>query len=196
LICVLQFDSASASVLARMQAQGRLPVLAELAERGRRLDLATPAEHFAAGAFYSLYSGVEIGDHGIFYPFQWDATSQRARYATAYEAPPPVWELLAAQGRSSLVIDPYESRPPRVARGVLACGVGFTDRVVLPKWSVPAGERRRLERRLGRTPGATEVFGKPAERQLLRLRRSLIAAPNRVAAAACEHLDKAQLDLP
>jgi hypothetical protein len=72
-ICVLQFDAASVAVLDRMLAEGRLPALAGLAERGPRTELATPADHFAAGAFHTLYSGIELADHGLFYPFQWDA---------------------------------------------------------------------------------------------------------------------------
>ena len=144
-----------------MAAEGRLPNLASLAERGRTLELETPAVDFAAGSFYSLYSGVELGDHGIFYPFQWSAPEQRAVYASALEAPPAVWERLAAAGRRTLAIDPYESRPPAVADGVFVCGWGLSDRVVLPRWSRPAPALRAFERRYGRAPDATETFGRP-----------------------------------
>ena len=82
----------------------------------------TPADHFAAGAFHTLYSGVELGDHGLFYPFQWDAGAQRARYMTAFPAPPAIWERLARAGLRTLAIDPYESRPPRDWRGTYVCG--------------------------------------------------------------------------
>src|SRR5918992_2396577 len=130
MICVLQFDAASVAVLDRLLEAGRLPHLAGLSERGTRYELETPALDFAAGAFYTLYSGVELADHGIFYPFQWSAPDQRARYATAFDAPPPVWERLADSGLRALAIDPDESRPPRrPVDGVLVCGWGFTDPV-------------------------------------------------------------------
>ena len=119
MICVLQFDAASVAVVDRMLAAGRLPVLAGLIERGGGWTLDTPADHFAAGAFHTLYSGVELADHGLFYPFQWDAGAQRARYMTAFPAPPAIWERLARAGLRTLAIDPYESRPPqRLARDV------------------------------------------------------------------------------
>ena len=70
MICVLQFDAAGAAVLDRLLAEGRLPNLAALAAHGRRHELETPAVDFAAGAFHTLYSGRELGDHGVFYPFQ------------------------------------------------------------------------------------------------------------------------------
>jgi len=195
LICVLQFDAASVAVIDRMLGEGRLPALAALIERGRRLELATPADLFAAGAFHTLYSGIELGDHGLFYPFQWDASSQRARYMTAYPAPPAIWERLARAGRRTLAIDPYESRPPSDWRGSYACGWQFADRVVLPRWSLPRGLERDLAARHGRGPQATEIFGRPTVRRLLALREKLVAAPARVADAAVDLLGRERYDL-
>ncbi len=195
MICVLQFDAASVAALGRLLDAGRLANLAALLERGRRVELTTPAADFAAGAFYTLYSGVELGDHGIFYPFQWSAADQRARYATAFTAPPPVWERLAESGLRTLAIDPYESRPPRRAEGVFVCGWGFADRVVLPRWSRPADAGRRFARRHGRGPEATEIFGRPRARDLVALREKLVAAPGRIAGLAEELLARERFDL-
>jgi len=178
-----------------MLAAGRLPALAGLIERGRRIELQTPADHFAAGAFHTLYSGVELGDHGLFYPFQWDARAQRARYMTAFPAPPAIWERLAGAGLRTLAIDPYESRPPRDWRGTYVCGWQFADRVVLPRWSLPKRAGAELAKRHGRGRSATEIFGRPRVRDLLALRETLIAAPGRVADAAVELLARETYDL-
>lgn len=196
MICVLQFDAASVAVVERMLAGGRLPALAGLIARGRRVDLATPADHFAAGAFHTLYSGVELGDHGLFYPFQWDPAAQRARYMTAFPAPPAIWEHLARAGLRTLAIDPYESRPPRDWRGTYVCGWQFQDRVVLPRWSLPSRAGRELAARHGgRGANATEIFGRPRVGELLALRETLIAAPGRVADAAVDLLARECYDL-
>jgi len=195
MICVLQFDSASVGALERLLGEGRLPTLAGLRATGRQHGLQTPAVDFAAGAFYTLYSGVELGDHGIFYPFQWSAAEQRARYATAFDAPPAIWERLAEEGLRTLAIDPYESRPPAAADGVFVCGWGFTDRVVLPRWSRPRSAGRRFARSLGRGPSATETFGRPRVSDLLRLREVLLAAPARIARLAEELLRRERFDL-
>ena len=192
MICVLQFDAASVAVVERMLAAGRLPVLAGLIERGRRVELDTPADHFAAGAFHTLYSGIELADHGLFYPFQWEAASQRARYMTAFPAPPAIWERLAAAGLRTLAIDPYESRPPGDWKGTYVCGWGFRDRVVLPRWSLPRAAGAQLAKRHGGGPHATEIFGRPTVRELLALRAKLVAAPARVATAAIELLEREQ----
>ncbi|MGH3966344.1 MAG: alkaline phosphatase family protein [Pseudonocardiaceae bacterium] len=183
MLAVLQFDSPSLELLDRMLGQGRLPALAGLRERGGWHDLETPATHFAAGAFHTLYSGTELADHGLLYPFQWSAPDQRVRYTTAFEAPPPVWERLP--GARTLAIDPYESRAPRTApAGTVVSGWQFTDRVVLQLWSSPPGMRNRLEQLFGPAAAVEEVFGRSSTRDLLRLRRDLLAASGRAADAA------------
>lgn len=198
MLAVLQFDSASVRVLERLLQAGKLPTLAALRERGTWHALDTPAEHFAAGAFHTLYSGVELGDHGLFYPFQWAPGEQRVRYMSAFGAPAPVWERLAGAGLRTLAIDPYEGRPPGpgAAEGsVLVSGWQLRDRVVLRPWSRPAGTRERLERLFGPAPATEEVFGRPAATELLRLRRELIAGPGRVADAAVQLLREQDFDL-
>ena len=196
MICVLQFDAASVAVLERLLAEGRLPALAELTARGRRLELETPAADFAAGAFYSLYSGVELGDHGIFYPFQWSAGEQRARYAAAFDAPPAVWERVGAAGGRTLAIDPYEGRPPERAEGVFVSRLGVR-RSRRPRALVAAraGRARPRAPASGADPGRPRSSAARASRELLGLREKLVAAPGRVATLAEELLRRESFDL-
>jgi predicted AlkP superfamily phosphohydrolase/phosphomutase len=193
---ILQFDAASASVLHRLLAEERLPTLARLRARGAWHDLDAPATQFAAGAQHSLYSGVELGEHGLFYPFQWSAPEQRVRYMDAFPAPAPVWERLGGQGTRTLAIDPYESRPPSSPPpGTLVCGWQLHDRVVLKEWSAPHGAHRDLERLFGPPLPVDEVFGQHTVTEMLGLRRRLLGAPGRVADAATLLLHQQAYDL-
>jgi predicted AlkP superfamily phosphohydrolase/phosphomutase len=193
MLAVLQFDSPSLALLHRMLDEGRLPALAGLRGRGVWHELETPATHFAAGAFHTLYSGTELADHGLFYPFQWSAADQRVRYTTAFPAPPPVWER---PGGRALAMDPYESRPPlRPPTGTVVSGWQFTDRVVLQPWSTPPGQNARLEELFGPPAAVEEVFGRSSTRDLLRLRRDLLAASGRAADAAALLLAESSYDL-
>lgn len=195
MLAILQFDAASARLLDRLLGEGRLPTLAGLRERGVWHDLDAPATQFAAGAQHTLYSGVELADHGLFYPFQWSADEQRVRYMEAFPAPPPVWEQLAPQDTRALVVDPYESRPPTTAPpGDLVCGWQLHDRVVLRRWSSPAGAHRRLVRTFGRPRPVDEVFGQHTVKEMLGLRNRLLGAPARVADAAASLLGGAGSD--
>jgi predicted AlkP superfamily phosphohydrolase/phosphomutase len=194
-IAVIQFDAASARLLERLGDEGRLPNLQALRERGKRVELETPAEHFPASAYQNLYRGVEVGDHGLFYPFQWASDDQRVRLAASFDAPPPIWDLLGRRGRSTLAIDPYECHRPHEAQGSLVCGWGMRERVVLERWSVPSGDDRAARRRHGRPPDVTEVFGAQTPRELRRLRERFLAAPARTADLAIERLRERSFDL-
>lgn len=195
MIAVLQFDAAGAALLERLGAEGRLPNLEALRARGTTVPLESPAEHFPASAYQTLYRGVEVGDHGLFYPFQWAAPRQAVRLAPEFEAAPAIWERLAGAGRSTLAIDPYECHAPQDADGVLVCGWGMRERVVLERWSRPDGHDRSLRRRHGRPPNVTEVFGAQRPAELRRLRERFLAAPGRVADAALEQLSERRFDL-
>lgn len=196
MLTILQFDAASESLLGRLLADHRLPVLAGLRERGVWHDLDAPATQFAAGAQHTLYSGVELGDHGLFYPFQWDAQEQRVHHMGHLHAPPPVWERLGRSGTRTLAVDPYESRPPAEAPpGALVCGWQLHDRVVLQEWSSPGDTHRRLERLFGAPQPVDEVFGRHSVDEMLGLRRRLLGAPGRVADAAELLLTEQPFDL-
>lgn len=195
MIAVIQFDAASARLMERLEGEGRLPNLTKLKRRGSRVELETPAEHFPASAYQDLYRGVEVGDHGLFYPFQWGAGDQRIRLAGTFGAPPPIWDRLGEHGRSTLAIDPYECHRPHQAEGELVCGWGMRERVVLERWSVPNGGDREARRRHGKPPDVTEVFGAQTPRDLRRLRERFLAAPARVADLAIERLRQRSFDL-
>lgn len=195
MIAVLQFDAASARLLERLAGEGRLPNLEALRARGKEVELESPAEHFPASAYQTLYRGIEVGDHGLFYPFQWSAAKQSVRLAGEFDAAPAVWERLARAGRSTLAIDPYECHAPHEGEGMLVCGWGMRERVVLERWARPDGADRALRRRYGRPPDVTEVFGAQRPAELRRLRERFLAAPARVADVAVEQLNERSFDL-
>jgi predicted AlkP superfamily phosphohydrolase/phosphomutase len=194
-IAVIQFDAASASLLTRLGAEGRLPNLEALREQGTRLELETPAKHFPASAYQDLYRGVEVGEHGLYYPFQWAAEDQRIRLAAQFQAPPPIWDRLGQAGRNTLAIDPYECHRPGEAAGELYSGWGMRERVVLERWAVPDGGDRGPRRRHGRPSDVTEVFGAQTAREKRLLRERFLRAPARVADLAIERLRARQFDL-
>jgi predicted AlkP superfamily phosphohydrolase/phosphomutase len=194
-IAVIQFDAASASLLERLGKEGRLPNLARLRDEGTEVELETPAAHFPASAYQDLYRGVEVGDHGLFYPFQWAAADQRVRLAAQFLAPPPIWDRLGRAGRTALAIDPYECHRPVAAAGELYCGWGMRERVVLERWAVPDGGHRGPRRRHGGPPDVTEVFGEQSQREKRRLRERFLRAPARVADLAVERLRAGTFDL-
>ncbi|MEP6959436.1 MAG: alkaline phosphatase family protein [Nitrospirota bacterium] len=179
MIAILQFDGASRIHLERMLAAGYLPGLAGLRSRGTWFELTTPALHFEGAAAYSLSTGVDLGGHGLYYPWLWSATEQRVRFFDDLPSPEAVWERIGRVGHRSLVVDPYEMRAPETMQGLFLTGWQFKNRVVLRTRSVPRSMQRALERELGRPPVGEEVYGRPEAPPLLQLKNSLVAAPCR-----------------
>jgi predicted AlkP superfamily phosphohydrolase/phosphomutase len=195
MLVLLNFDSASRPLLERLIDDGRLPVVRELFRRGTQHRLETPAKYFPAGTYPSLYSGREIGDHGLYYPMQWSHREQRVRHTDEFPAAPAVWERVGSTGTRVLLIDPYEAREPEQLSGLAIAGWQFRNRIVLPGWSRPHGARRHFERTFGRSPALDEVFGTPSLKTFRRMRRDLIAAPQRVATLTRHVLAKDRFDL-
>ena len=195
MIAILQFDAASPTHLQKFLEEGHLPNFVALRNCGLWYQLETPAAYFEGAAAYSLYTGTGLGDHGLYYPWLWSAAEQRVRFFDDFPAPEALWERIGRAGLRSLVIDPYEMRPPQKMRGVFVSGWQFKNRVVLRTRSIPSGMRRWLERELGRPPAGEEVYGRPAARELERLRNSLVVAPRRGAELVETILKRENFDL-
>jgi predicted AlkP superfamily phosphohydrolase/phosphomutase len=195
MIAILQLDATSLAYLEKWLADGCLPALANLQNRGTWYDLETPATYFEGAAAYSVYTGTQLGEHGLYYPWQWSAAEQRVRFFDDFPAPEAVWERIGRAGRRSLIIDPYEMRPPKTLHGIFLAGWQFKNRVVLRTRSIPEQMHRWLARELGRPPLGEEVYGQPAAPELQRLRNSLVAAPHRGADVVETILKQENFDL-
>lgn len=194
MLALLHLDAVSTPLLERLIDEGRLPVLQDLRRRGIWHQLETPATHFPAASYFSMHSGYEPGDHGLHFSFQWSPAEQRLRYRRDFGAPTTVWERLAAVGRRTLLIDPYELAPPARLEGRALSGWQYANILSLERWSVPRGWHRSYERRLGRGPFMQEVFGRRNARSLHSMRRTLLAASDRVASLTTELLRAERFD--
>jgi len=195
MIAILQFDSVSVPLLNELMTAGCLPTLEGLRQKGIWLSLDTPAEYFEGSGSYAIYTGTDVGVHGQYYPWLWSPSEQRVRFMDDLPIPETLWDRAGRAGRSSLIIDPYEVRPPQDIKGIFLSGWQFKNRIVLRSCSLPASILRSLEREYGRPPVGEEVYGPPSTPELLRLRNGLLAAPNRLAAVTTALLKREEFDV-
>ena len=195
MLAILQFDSAGLPLVERMLDEGRLPNLAALREDGEWLELAAPSTLMQSSTYPTLYSGIDVTEHGLYSAFPWSASDQRVRFMHDFPKPRAIWERASAAGHRSLVVDPYQLWPPRQMDGVWLSGWHFEDRMVLRAGSVPRGRRRRLARRYGRPPLLDDVYGRPDPSRLLAWHRELRDAPGRVADSVVELLAEDSFEL-
>lgn len=195
MLALIGLDATPTELLDELASEGLVPRISELRQAASKLELTTPATLFAAGAFPTLWSGVPLGDHGIHYPFMWDASEQRVRYVDAFASPPMLWDRIARAGGKVLVVDAYEAPAPVEANGLVISGWQFANRIVLRSRSAPKGAFRAWEDRLGRRQRAEEVFGEPDERSLRRLAATLVAGPRRATDLVVAALPEIRPDL-
>lgn len=186
MLVLLQFDAAPGSLVARMIDEGRLPALAALHAQGRWSGLEADSNLFEAATYPTLYTGVGVGEHGLYYPLVWSAEAQRLRYMDRFPRPETVWERLGRSGRRSLVIDPYQLWVTEAVPGICLSGWQVRHNFI-PQWATPRRAHRELVRRFGRAPRLDDVAGERTLKGLLRKRRHLLAAARR-AADATVHL--------
>ena len=125
-------------------------------------ELETPATHFAAGAYHTLYSGIELGRPRAVLPVPVVGGGPAGPLHHRVPAPRRRCGSGSARGRArSRSTRTRAARRRRRRRAPLVCGWQLHDRVVLQPWSSPPGARTAAARRLFGPPAAVdEVFGR------------------------------------
>jgi predicted AlkP superfamily phosphohydrolase/phosphomutase len=192
MLAFLQFDAVSQPTIERMLEEGRLPALQALKSRGCWRPLEAQTDFFEAAVYATLYSGKEVGDHGLYYGFIWSAADQRVHYLDCDRVPETIWERIGRAGRRSLVIDPYV--PWRaIGRGISLSGWQLTHKII-PWWSSPPSAYRQFARRFGHTPLLQDISGYREKSNMLGMREILLAGPGRAAALVVDTLGRESFD--
>jgi len=192
MLAYLQFDAVSQPTIERMLAEGKLPALQTLRNRGLWRPLEAQNDYFEAAVYATLYSGTEAGDHGLYYGFIWSAADQSVHYLDFDRVPETIWERLGRSGRRSLVIDPYV--PWRsIGRGISISGWQLTHKII-PRWSSPPSAYQDFARRFGRTPLLQDISGYREKSNMLDMRRILLAGPGRVADLVVDAVKRESFD--
>lgn len=195
MLVILQFDSAAVPLLEQMLAEGALPTLAALRQRGRWQTLDARATFLQSSTYMTLCTGVDVREHGVYSAVPWSAPDQRPRFMYAFPYPPTIWERLTAHGRRALIVDPILAWAPLRMEGIYLSGWQFEDRMVSRGISLPGDVRRVLSRQQGRPPRLDDVYGTRRVSSLFAWREHLVKAPARVADTAVELLGRDSFDL-
>jgi predicted AlkP superfamily phosphohydrolase/phosphomutase len=90
---------------------GQLPALQSLLKHGVLIATETSGSHFSGSPWASFTSGKDVGEHGIYFPFQWDAKHRKQRrhrdaaWHEQFEFE-PFWYEFSRAGISCTVLDP------------------------------------------------------------------------------------------
>lgn len=148
-VLIVGLDGATFDVIQPLVAQGRLPNLAAMMERGTWGELRSTIPSITPTAWTSFATGKGPGKHGLFDfqildPNTYDLTPARG-YRHGHKT---LWGLLTEAGRSSIILDVPFTFPPEAIQGIMVSGFG-TPRTPGTAFTHPPGLADELRARYG-----------------------------------------------
>src|SRR5436190_13245929 len=134
---VIGWDGATWSVADPLVGAGRLPALAALRQAGASGVLQTVPNMNSAPAWSSIATGLNPGNHGIFYfdePVP--GTYQRTVVNAERRAAPSLWRMASEAGKRIVVVNVPISYPAEPVNGFLVAGLD-TPSKSLPGFAYP-----------------------------------------------------------
>jgi predicted AlkP superfamily phosphohydrolase/phosphomutase len=124
-LTVIGLDSATFEVVDPLVAEGALPNLGALLERGASGVLRSTTHPLTPHAWSTMVTGVNAGRHGIWDFTERDATGYGLRLINgSYRRAPAIWDRLAAAGRRSGVVNvPFTWPAPELDGGFAIAGM-------------------------------------------------------------------------
>jgi predicted AlkP superfamily phosphohydrolase/phosphomutase len=152
MLAVFVLDCADHGILARLMAEGRLPAMRSLVDRGCEFPLCSDGDALDGSVFQTLLTGMNPGRHGIHKYRQLVHGTDRYAIAKAARSPAPqVWRVLSDAGRQCCVFDVPKAFPLAGFRGQLVASWGSYTPAGEPG-SSPSDLYGEVVRRFGRHP--------------------------------------------
>jgi len=123
-VFILGIDGGEWSLIEPWAAEGKLPNLARLMERGARGKLRSSFPPMTAAAWTSFATGMHPCKHGIFDFYELEPNSYRIRYTNANtRRAPSLWKMVSDAGKRVCVVNVPMTYPPEPVNGCLIAGM-------------------------------------------------------------------------
>ena len=150
-----------------------LPNFKQLFNRGRLIETKSSANLLSASPWTTFSSGMMPGEHGHYFPLQWDASAMRFYQvkgnALAFE---PFWNGLASKGVKTIVFDAMSVPVDPTAPGIQV--VNWNTQCNFTPTSNRQDVLRQLKQKFGRKPIGDEIAVRKSRKVLTRHRDKLI----------------------
>jgi predicted AlkP superfamily phosphohydrolase/phosphomutase len=148
---LLGFDSAAPELLEEGMADGWLPNLARLRERGVYGRLRSTSEWLVSSHWVSFYLGVPPGEHGCYHFLQWRADAMALRRLDpAWMIGEPFWRRMGAEGVRVVALDVPYTHAPRGRETVELSGWA-TNELTFSPYASPSRLKQDVHRIFGRS---------------------------------------------
>jgi predicted AlkP superfamily phosphohydrolase/phosphomutase len=186
-VIMIAMDGAEASCIERFCAEGELPALSSLINKGCFGTLEGEADLFAGGVWPTFYTSKKVPWHGIYHNKLWRHENMRCEIADdLWLAERPFWDYLNEADYCTAIIDvPMTIGAPKSRNGIQLCGWGTHDLIKRGSW--PSDLWKGLRKKFGSPLTPCELFGPQSFRTLTRLHVDLLRATDQMTDIA-EHL--------
>ncbi len=181
-LVMISIDASEVTRIEAWMADGSMPVLRRLRERGAFGRIESTADLLIGTPWPTFLSGTLPPEHGWLFYQQWRPSLMRSvRADPAWLPLEPFYRNWPANGPRTIAIDVPLVYAPRPFNGVELAAWGSHDKLCAAS-TFPAGLGAQIRRRFGGRPLTDEVSGPQSARELLRLRDALIRAADWAAA--------------
>ena len=122
-VVVIGLDGAPCTLVRRFIADGTMPRLADLVERGTLLQMDTSIPDISSVAWTSFMTGANPGRHGIYGFVDLQPNSYKIHFPnSAHIRSETLWDVVGRAGRRSVVVNVPSTYPARPLNGMLVSG--------------------------------------------------------------------------
>lgn len=172
-VLAIGIDASEATLLEKLCAEGKLPTIRSLIDRGSYGRLDCDATLFAGGVWPTFLTSSQVPWQGLYHYKMWRHERMRCEVASdEWLHQDPFWEALDESYRVAVIDAPMTVKPPKLANGIQLSGWGTHDLIV--KGSHPKELWEQLAKEYGRPAMSAEWFGPQSPATLLRLRDNLL----------------------
>ncbi len=175
-VLMIGLDAAEVTLIERLCAEGKLPTLQSLRERGCFGSLEAKATIFAGGVWPTFYTAQDVPWHGVYHNKLWRHETMRCEVVNDQWLPAkPFWEILDQEAYRMAIVDvPMTVSRPKLMNGIQLAGWGTHDLIVKGAW--PSELWPQLEKEFGSAMMPAELFGPQNAKTLLNLKEALLQA--------------------
>jgi len=138
-VLMIGLDAMEGSLVRRWMAEGALPHLAGLRDRGASGPLASSARWLIGSPWPTFYTGTPPEEHGFYHYLMWRPESMSTERASPAWLPlRPFWRRLGEAGRRAIAIDAPLVYPPEPFEGIEISGWGTRELLEDPAAHPPA----------------------------------------------------------
>jgi predicted AlkP superfamily phosphohydrolase/phosphomutase len=123
-VLLLGLDGLAAGHMQWLVANGTMPFLGQMLQRGASGVLKSTIPPYTPQAWTSMVTGVNPGRHGIFGFTRWTSEGRETLVASTDRKVKTIWDLLTEEDRPSIVVNVPMTYPPQPITGVVVSGMG------------------------------------------------------------------------